>query len=306
MSPIPPSTKSQYITQMNAICTKHSFPVQFSNADWTDFKLQDSWLYQDHPNNPLKLHLHSLYLDLKTNSNNKYYRYFMPHQLRSLLKSKTIQMSSMRANAKNDPQEYIEYFKTIGVNANQKVIEDAQNSTYILCFSESHNDKKIWKEYVNDKGVCIECEITSKSSPRNKLWDFRKVYYGAGSEFVALADIISTFKISHNIDIVSPAHKFAQFYKRNNYSWECESRICIQEEVISFVKDEYDEIFKEFPRKTQKHPWGERRYIEVPLDNSLFRIQILKVYLGPRFSWIKNLPLVIRLCLNQIPFEKVK
>ncbi len=307
MTRMTPSQKAQHIIQMNNICITNSFPIQFSDADWMDYTLGIStWPYNDHPNNPLKSYLRNLIPDLSSNNNQSFYRYFKPKQLNLLLKTKKIQMSSMRSNAKNDSLEYIGYFKTLGSNVNPSVIDDAQNSTYILCFSDSHDDKKIWKEYVNNTGVCIECVITPKEPSKRRFWEFRSVYYGVGTEFSTLTDIITQFKNMHNIDIVFPTHKFAQFYKRDSYSWERESRICIQEESLSIVKDEYEEIFKELVRKSEMHQWGERRYIDVPLRNSMFDIEIKKVYLGPKFSILKNIPMMTRLIWSKIPYEKVK
>jgi hypothetical protein len=302
--PLLPAQKSQYISEMNAICRSLSIPFQFSDADWKNSLINTNWSYEDHPNNPLKKHLGSLMPDKKGATKSIYYRYFSPERLCDVLKTDNIQMSSMKSNYKNDDREYIEYFDILNSNINKVKVDSFRDSTYILCFSDSYTDKRIWKEYTNNEGVCIEAEITPLQSIDSWIWEFRSVFYGTGNEFAFLKSIIQHFKSTYNIDIVFPTHKFAQFFKRNTYSWENETRICIQEEDLSYWKVNFDNLFSHFPKKQQNHCWGIRNYIDVPLDNYLFNLSIKKVFLGPKFKTLCNLNLFRLLKRKCISYER--
>jgi hypothetical protein len=160
------------------------------------------------------------------------------------------------------------------------------------------------QEYTQDKGVCMEFEIQENPYKDNWIWDFREVYYGNENNFLFLKEIIRHFKSVHNIDIVFPSHKFAQFYKRDNYSWEDEVRISIQEEDMLGFKGSFDELFKIIPIEEENGKYGKRRYLNAELSNCLFTISIKNVYLGKSFSFLCNRELIRNLKNRRIPFQK--
>ena len=54
VKPISNSTIIQYVFEMNQICQKHSVNIQFTEADWMNSLIDNTWSYKDNSNHPIK------------------------------------------------------------------------------------------------------------------------------------------------------------------------------------------------------------------------------------------------------------
>jgi hypothetical protein len=287
-----PNQVDDFISEMNAIASSYNAAIQFTPDDWAGFIQDSRWVYNDHAGNPLKNYLRSLTPDRKSNTGNSLFRFMSSGRLSQILSTDKIQISNMLSNFENDAEEYKHYFGLISPSYSTAQIEKYRERTFILCMTKSHTNGRMWKEYTEDKGVCVEFEIQVNPYKDNWIWDFREVHYGNANNFTFLINIINTFKSKHGIDIVFPSHKFAQFYKREHYSWEGEVRISIQEEDMIGFRDSFDELFRIIPIEEENGKHGKRRYLNPGLSNCLFTLNIKKVYLGKSFSSLCNMGLL--------------
>lgn len=98
--------------------------------------------------------------------------------------------------------------------------------------------------------------------------------------------MITTFKSQHQIELVLPWSRFAYIYKGPKFSKEQETRIYITEPTIFFAKESYQSfIGQKYPKQSEVDEYGNTMYyIDMPLSNDLFEIQVKRVYIGGKLD----------------------
>ena len=141
----------------------------------------------------------------------------------------------------------------------------------------------MWEKYVDSyKGFCIEVELNAKRQS-NDFWGVRKVSYQPRSSYAFMSDLIATFKSQYQIELVLPWSRFAYIYKGPDFSDELETRIYITETCAKKTYESF--IGRKYPKKSEKDEDGDTMYyIDIPLDNDLFKIDVKNVYIGSELS----------------------
>ena len=307
---IPPKDLLTYVNDLNAICSKNHIPIIFSPNEWKNYLILDKtkkvWWY-DGAENKINQWLFNSFPDLKQKNTVRLYRFLPYARFNGLFSTQSLRMSSMAANRKfNGPGEYEDYFKAISLSYDKESIDNTAAKTYLMCFISDWNKKYMWEKYVNHyEGFCIEVDISPKD-PSNYFWNFREVSYKDPSAYKWISDIIDSFKTKYNIDIVLPWSSFAYIYKGPNFKDEIETRIYIPEVSSGVFRSNYmDAIGNNFPTKQYVYDNGTYFYLDMPLKNNLFEIDIKKVYLGKRTSDIELRRMESVLQNAGIPFDEI-
>ena len=277
----------QYISELNKICSKYSVGFSFSIGDFAPFfsisNNKKIWHITEPGRIKVKQWLFQYFPDLTASGPLHLYRFLPDFVFESLFQGNILRMSSMAKNRKkNGPGEYEDFFKIIGLQYDQQEIDDVAASTYLMCFISDWKKKYMWEKYVNSyKGFCIEVELNAKQQS-NDFWGVREVSYQPQSSYAFMSDLIATFKSQYQIELVLPWSRFAYIYKGPDFSDELETRIYISEPTIAFGKDAYNSFVGEkYPKQQEIDQDGDTMYyIDIPLDNDLFKIDVKNVYIG--------------------------
>lgn len=282
---ITPQDMQQYIASLNSICSSHELSISFTSSDWMDALLVSSgkkiWHINDSGRDKIKSVLFQPFPCLKKQKSVHLYRFLPYSRFDGLFESKSLRMNSMEINRRfNGPGEYEDFFNAISLNYDKGAIDGVAARTYLLCFISAWNRKYMWENYVgNYNGFCIEVDVKPKLI-ETFFWDFRKVSYQNPANYKFMDDMITQFKQNYGIDIVLPWSEFAYIYKGPKFADEIESRIYIKEpDRRSLFRTNYmTDIGNSY--KTEFDSDQNYSYINMPLSNKLFDIDIKKVFLG--------------------------
>lgn len=281
----------QYISELNKICSKYRIGFSFSIGDFFPFisisNGNKSWNITDSGRAKIKTWLFQNFPDLTTNGSLHLYRFLPDFVFDSLFNSNILRMSSMAKNRKNNgPGEYEDFFKIIGMQYDKQEIDDVAANTYLMCFIDDWKEKYMWENYVKlYKGFCVEVDVCPKQKS-NDFWGIRTVSYKPKSSYDFMSDMIATFKSQYQIELILPWSKFAYIYKGPKFSKEQETRIYIAEPTVCFGKDAYQSfIGQKYPKQQEIDKDDDiMYYINMPLNNDLFELQVKRVYIGGRLS----------------------
>lgn len=308
---IPPKDLLTYVNNLNTICFRNNVPITFLPSEWKNYLILDKgkkvWWYNG-AENKIKQWLFDSFPDLKQTPVVHRYRFLPYARFNDLFATHSLRMSSMAVNRKfNGPGEYEDYFKAISLNYDKGVIDATAARTYLMCFISDWKKKYMWENYVNHyEGFCIDVNITPKK-PNNYFWNFREVSYKDPSDYKWISDTIDFFKSQYNIDIVLPWSMFAYIYKGPKFKDEIETRIYIPEQVNGLFRSDYMEaVGKNYSTKSYvDKDSGTFFYLDMPLKNDLFEIDIKKVYLGKRTSDTELKRMETILDSAKIPYEEI-
>ena len=263
------------------IASKYNHPMTFAESDFQDkvTKATADVLWFRNDNNSIRNFLIGKIPDRK-GTIGPFFHFKSPSFAEAIIRSQKIQVSSMEANSANDFAEYSEYFVRLGQGSSPK-IDEYRRVTYILCLTKDMHNPQMWKEYgaCNDIGVCLELTITPSQASHLSDWQFRDVHYDSGYDFDFIREMCFVVKQEHSLRFTPPAHLFAQFYKRDRYRWENESRLAIQFEDLLNIGRTLKTMFPQC-----RDPKHNRDYLDIPLKNDLFEISIKNVYYGPNIA----------------------
>jgi hypothetical protein len=220
-----------------------------------------------------------------------------------IIKSRSIQVSSLFANDENDLAEYTEYFKRTGTfspllskdfqerswcnkfNPSDETPADIERrNIFVLCFTQDNHNERFWTNYaVNDTGVCIGFRFSNFNEEARKQYDLRDVFYDAGYSLDFYNDINYKIRKFNKRVFTSGIVRFAKFYKRAKYAWENETRLCFHFDEPGIAQIPTSK-FLENHFKVQSAENG-RRYINLPLAeneqaNPLFNLTVTEVVCG--------------------------
>lgn len=306
-----PNDLQTYVSNLNAICSRNSIPITFYPNEWKNYLILDKgkkvWWYNG-AETKIKQWLFGPFPDLKQTPVVRRYRFLPYARFDNLFATQSLRMSSMAVNRKfNGPGEYEDYFKAISLKYDKTSIDNTAARTYLMCFISDWNKKYMWENYVNYyEGFCIEVDVSPKD-PNNYFWNFREVSYKDPSDYKWISDAIDFFKMQYDIEIVLPWSAFAYIYKGPKFKEEIETRIYIPEQTDGLFRSNYIEaVGKNYPTKSYvDKDSGTFFYLDMPLKNDLFEIDIKKVYLGKRISdaELKRMESVLQSA--NIPFEEI-
>lgn len=276
--------QQQYVGALNQICRNYNVGFSFSIGDFASFlsisNNKKIWHIEEPGRIKVKQWLFQYFPDLTASGSLCLYRFLPDFVFESLFEVDILRMSSMAKNRKkNGPGEYEDFFKIIGLQYDQQEIDDVAASTYLMCFISDWKKKYMWEKYVDSyKGFCIEVELNAKQQS-NDFWGVRKVSYQSPNSYAFMSDLIATFKSQYQIELVLPWSRFAYIYKGPKFKDELETRIYITE---TCAKEAYESFLgQKYPKKSEIDEDGDTMYyIDIPLDNDLFKIDVKKVYIG--------------------------
>lgn len=308
---ISPAQLKTYINHLNTICQNNAVSLVFNADDFVQFLSINNgkkvWHITDAGRNKINQWLFNFFPDLKQKTTVHLYRFLPYARFYGLFNTQSLRMSSMAVNRKfNGPGEYEDYFKAISLNYDKESIDNTAAKTYLMCFISDWKKKYMWENYVKHyEGFCIEVDISPKD-PNNLFWNFREVSYQAPAVYKWISDSINSFKSNYDIDICFPWSKFAYIYKGPKFSREIETRIYIHEETEDPWRSDYmNAVGNNYPTKSYMDNGETFFYLDMPLKNSLFEIDINKVYLGKRISDTELKKMESVLNSAKIPYEEI-
>ena len=304
--------RQEYINVLNQICNTYNVGFSFTNGDFfPDLLISNgnkSWNITDSGRAKIKNWLFQNFPDLTTCGSLRLYRFLPDFVFDSLFNSNILRMSSMAKNRKKKgPGEYEDFFKIIGMQYDKQEIDNVAANTYLMCFIDDWKEKYMWEEYGDSyKGFCIEVDVCAKQIG-NDFWGMRSVSYQPQSTYDFMSEMIVTFRSKHQIELVLPWSRFAYIYKGPDFIKERETRIYISEPTIAFGKDSYNSfIGGKYPKQEESDQDGEiMYYIDMPLENDLFKIGVKKVFLGGEMDDTKKRTMKDILNKKGIPFDEI-
>ena len=219
-----------------------------------------------------------------------------------IVSNKSIQVSNILSNQKNDFAEYSEFYKRLGLfrqlipkdycqqqqankfnPSSKSPMDEERENILILCFSKEGHKEKFWTNYANnDHGVCLCFRLLDFDPKFAWHYNLRDVSYDSGYRFDFINHINYHFMKEFNRRLfVEGITKFSKFYKRGKYEWENETRLAFH---YNFDFGGYGpELEKSFPMQTDDE--NNRKYIDLPLEgnakpNPYFTLTIDEVICG--------------------------
>jgi hypothetical protein len=237
---------------------------------------------RDTERNPLRLYLDKCAPSYVGSTLPLYHFKSIPRII-EVVNSGKIKLFNMHAQSENDNSELFEFYKRLGT-FNFPEILTAKNNTFILSLTEHANSEEMWETFgLKDEGACLEVQFDIGT--KHKCYDIRNVFYDSGYDIDFISDAIFDLYSTKKLFMTVPGHHFfSQYYKRDRYRNEREVRLSLYyPENMKLFGTDYDlgreEFLGMFPEGTL--PNG-KRYVTVPLKNSLFEIRIISLYFGSK------------------------
>lgn len=216
---------------------------------------------------------------IRLNDKGQFFHFFSNPKwvFNDLLRKKTIQATSLSSLSSNDFTEYIEFFKRINSKyIFEKTFEKDKQNRYVLCFTKNWRNERFWEEYADShKGVCVGFRFIKKNNELNGV-HFRDVYYDSGYDFEFINELRYEFIKTFGKELfLYGGSRFANFYKRDKFKWEDETRLLIDTNVNdnSVFSNKLDDIGK-------KHSDKGRNYFEFNVNNMLFKLEVSEIIVG--------------------------
>ena len=239
--------------------------------------------------NPLHRIFSQLMGDRKSTVSSDVFYHFKtcPSVILDIINKKSIQVSNMVANTENDYTEYSEFFRRIGF-ADKNRLEKARSNTFILCFANTCSEQRMWDEYAtNETGVCLCFNVKHLSHIDSWSYSFRNVFYDHGYDLDVVGEIVDKIEQKYQLSFLPQGvHRFAQYYKRDRYRWENETRLSIQyEDILDYeaITNTESIVTKHFTRNTASNG---REYLDIPFQNPLFEFEMRELIMGKNVSII--------------------
>lgn len=202
--------------------------------------------------------------------------------IKSILVERKIQLTALEYHGDNDHAEYSEFFKRSEYFGHfcDGNINELKRKIFILCLTKNFREKLFWQNYANEgTGACIVFRFEFKED-NQAFYELRDVGYDSGYRFDFINELRYKFFREFNKELfINGITKFAQFYKRDKYRWENETRLSFNFNIGSFANC----LEKPFEIKTQEDEDGNiaREFIELKFDdNPFFKLKIDEVICG--------------------------
>lgn len=213
------------------------------------------------------------------NTTGKTFYHYLPKLefLEKILLNKEIRLYNLnKYRNTGDKTEYQYFLRTFGVvlpNPKEQILYFKHNS-FIWCLTNIPADitnHKHWRKYANrGRGVAISLEIDFNSKDKGSV-NLVNVCY----QLDFLKEIQEKLKKEFNLQLpIINYLLFAKFYKKNCYSWEYETRLCIDKTFGKIDIPELKGCNGFFNIQYDKGNY----YISVPLHNSFFKIDIKEIF----------------------------
>jgi hypothetical protein len=277
----------------------------------TDFNRDDNFAeglikWSNSNNNPITKAFNDTALN-RINDKGQFFHFKSFSLARQIIADKSIQISNLLSNEKNDFAEYSEFHKRLGLFhqlipndyceqlKNQKYnpasispMDIQRENILILCFSKEGHKERFWTGYANnDTGVCLSFRFLNYDIQQILNYDFRDICYDNGYRFDFINHINYHFRKEFNRQIfIEGITKFSKFYKRGKYEWENETRLCFNYDFSTPISLGHF-LNPIFP--IQQEQTTGRKYINLPLKgnstaNPFFTLTIDEVICGKNIS----------------------
>jgi hypothetical protein len=179
-------------------------------------------------------------------------------------------------NYGDDIKEYEHFFEVAKIGTDRTFINSQKNDLFIFCMTSDNDNctERFWKEYADGgKGLCLKLEISCTQS--NILYDLNEICYDDGNKFQFFADMQNDIYSAFDKYLLIPGlAKFGALYKRNEYSWEKETRLLINWNLYKKNLEKYFTI--EYNK--------EKKFLKIPFANELFTIKIKSIKIGKNLN----------------------
>ncbi len=240
----------------------------------------------------------------RKNEEKEYFHFKNVNITMQILENKTIQVSNLISNQYNDFAEYSEFFNRVGsyyilipkdFEGNycewcDSEIDRLRQYMLILCFARNNTNPRFWTEYANnDTGLCLKFRISNFRNQNE--YNFRDVFYDSGYDVEFIKHINYYLKREfHHVILSSGFNRFAQFYKRNKYRYECETR-------FSFDAINPNRLT---PLNLKLEENEQRKYITLPLIGNLdvnpfFDMKLVEITYGNNVNEDTKIELFLKL-----------
>ena len=202
--------------------------------------------------------------------------------IKSILQDRKVQLTALKYHGENDHAEYSEFFKRSEYFDHfcDGNIQELKRKIFILCLTKNFREKLFWENYAKKgTGACIVFRFEYKGD-KQACYELRDIGYDSGYRFDFISELRHKFLNEFDKELfIDGITKFAQFYKRDKYRWENESRLS-----FNFNIDSYKNCLESsFEIKSQKDDEGniKREFIELNFDdNPFFNLVIDEVICG--------------------------
>ena len=149
--------------------------------------------------------------------------------------------------------------------------------------TNTNNSEKHWEKFADcGKGIAIAIQFKFMKSLHNTV-ELSDVRYSL--DF--LEEIQSTLKEKYGLQLeISGCSLFAKYFKQKCLSWENETRLSFDNNLWYVDKAMQDFFKHEHPQRAnidnlftvQVDDYSNEKYIQVPLKNNFFELEIIKIY----------------------------
>ena len=238
--------------------------------------------------NPFEIYLTDQLID-RTADQGLFYSFKKPEHVEEILNTNKIHMSSLSQLKHNDPLEYYELLSIINP-FHLKVNERNKENIFIFCFTKDFRNADFWKTYGknNDsnkvENIAIGFRFKKKeglNSVANAI-GFHDVIYNYNNRFDFIKEI--QYKLHNELNktlCIDPTNLFARFFKRQKFSWENETRLCIDLSQDIPLQNLNKLMTGFYPQSIINHvDIQENKSIKIHLDNPFFNLEISELICG--------------------------
>jgi hypothetical protein len=245
-------------------------------------------------NNKIRIYFESN-IKLRNYDFSRLFHYLKYEYAIKILENNKIQLSSLSYLWKNDPLEYSEFFRRIGMD-NISGIEKIKDNIFVFCLSDNIRNEEAWKLYGNNEsGIAIGFKFKwfSNKEEHEILYLLKDVYYYRNCDFDFYIELQNKlFKKFKRKFLLEGLSTFSKFYKREKYSWEREIRLCFDYDLNEFMCNNASKKGIVWPNECNLKNYfnkefdieSNRHFISVPLKNDLFELEINEIICGKKVS----------------------
>jgi len=233
--------------------------------------------------NPFKKLFDNLSVDYSLQNNLELYHFKSISRAIEILATQRIKLYNLKSQSQKDYSELKEFFHRYVDSTNNHPINDNMDSSFIFCFTNDIKNKKAWQYHAeNETGVAFKFQLhLTKENTLGIEKKIRGVYYDKGYDFDVFNNIFHQAfdDLKIRLDFLNKDFSwFGSFYKKGVYKWEQETRL-----FLNIQKDVKINAIENFALGNRLKKYS---FIEAPLKNNIFELNISQIILGINTSEI--------------------
>lgn len=282
---------SRITEQINSVLNKHGIDIRILTSDLELDYSKQTIFWQNRGLRSLgqedKISLYLMQNKFRTNQwKTRTFFHYIPRRFAQKIFEGNVRLYSLNKFLNQDSSEYKHFLKEYKIDLPKfnEQVNSIKDHVFIWCLTDLENSPKHWEEFARDDGVCLEVKLSILDDLDSSI-SFTEVVYNLDFLHEIQEVLYSNFELKLDIHRF---HFFAKNYKnKTRFDWENEFRLSLDLNRLK-VKYEFDNYLgKNTNREKQDLIFIQKtdetngfKYLELPLENDFFKIEIINVRQG--------------------------